>query len=81
MEERCGNPGDNSLIRFDLSVAEIEEGLPALETAWRTRTAAQVVRIGVAVLRRVEDEAEERLPWAPARLARYDGLTMLWPKR
>ena len=65
-----------------LVAAEVEERLPADEAPRRARPAAQVDRVGLALAGRVEDEPEERLRRpSPARLARYDGRTMLWPKR
>ena len=61
VEERRRDLGVELLVRLHLAIAEVEERLPADEPARRTTPAAQVGGIGHALLRRVEDEGEERL--------------------
>src|SRR5438132_7566228 len=61
MEQRRRNPGVDPLIRLDLSVSEVEEGLPADETPRRPRAAAQIYRVCLTIPGRVEDHGEERL--------------------
>ena len=62
-----------------LAVAEVEERLPADEPPGRPRAAPEVAGSGAA--RAVEDRPKKGLPLSPARLARYEGRTIEWPKR
>ena len=62
VEERRRQLRVDLLVRLHLPVAEVEERLPADEPPRRARAAAEVVGVRVALLRRIEDEPEERLP-------------------
>ena len=70
------------LFGLHLAVAEVEERLPADEAPRRPRAAAQVDRIGLALAGGSKIIPKNGVPSSsPARFARYDGRTMLWPKR
>src|SRR5439155_3050567 len=61
MEEGRGDPGVDPLIRFALSIAEVEEGLPSDETPRRPRTAAQIDGVCLTIASWIEDHGEERI--------------------
>src|SRR5437870_380076 len=58
VEEWCRDLGVDPFVVFDLSVAEVEEGLPADEASGCAEAAAEVVRVGSGQ-GVVEDEPEE----------------------
>src|SRR5512144_978699 len=59
VEQRCGELRVDPLVRLHLTVAEVEECLPADEPARRSRAAAQVDRVGAALPGGIEDHSEE----------------------
>jgi hypothetical protein len=93
VEERRGDLGVDQLVRPHVFAgsadaarpgnrAEIEERLPADEAPRRAAIAAQVDRIGLAFSRAGSKIiAKNGAPLSPARFARYEGRTMVWPKR
>jgi hypothetical protein len=80
---RCGSDvgGVDDLVRPHLAVAEVEGRLPADEAPRRAGVAAQVDRVALALTGGVEVMPKKAAPLSPATFARYDGRTMLWPKR
>ena len=92
-EQDAGDGGVDLLVVFDLTVAQVEERLPADVTPGSREAAQQVVTVIVdrpGKLGRggVEDSAKKgsaaglvESPVPLVKLARYEGRTMLWPKR
>ena len=75
-EQRCGDFGVNSFGETNirrLCTSEIEEGLPADETARRTGSSTQIDRICLTLSSRVEDEPEEGRPPVAGKISAVRG--------
>src|SRR5512132_643905 len=59
VEQRRGELGVDPLVRFHLTVTEVEECLPDDEPAGCSSTAAQVDRVGTTLPGGIEDHSEE----------------------